>query len=177
MNILDLLLLIPIISGAISGFRKGFIIGVISLLALIMGVLGGFYFLNWGVTILINEFGLSGRMLPVFAFIIIFIGIIIIVNFIGKVLKKIIHMILLGGVDRLAGALVGAFMWTFLVSSLIWVASVFKMSFPIDWEEGSLLYVYIKPVAPFIAGMLDGIIPAVSDIFEGLGELIDTTIK
>ena len=177
MNVLDLILLIPIVSGAIGGFRKGFIIGVISLLALVMGVFGGFYFLNWGVTILVNEFGLSGKLLPILAFIIIFITIIVIVNFIGKLLKKIIHMILLGGVDRLAGALVGGFMWTFLVSSLIWVASVFKIGFSEEWEQGSLLYAYIRPVAPMIASMLDGVIPAVSDIFEGLSELIDTAIE
>lgn len=177
MNILDLLLLIPIISGAIGGFRKGFIIGVISLLALVLGVFGGFYFLNWGVSLLVTEFGLTGKMLPILAFIVIFIGIIIIVNFIGKLLKKFIQMILLGGIDKLAGALVGAFMWVFLVSSLIWVASVFKMSFPSDWQEGSLTYNYIKPVAPAVAGMLDGIIPAVSDIFEGLSELIETATE
>lgn len=62
MNILDLLLLIPIISGAIGGFRKGFIIGVISLLALVLGVFGGFYFLNWGVSLLVTEFGEERRV-------------------------------------------------------------------------------------------------------------------
>jgi membrane protein required for colicin V production len=177
MNILDLLLIIPIVSGAVGGFRKGFIIGAISLLALVLGVFGGFYFLNWGVSILITEFGFSGKLLPIVAFLIIFIGIIIIVNFIGKLLKKFIHMILLGGVDKLAGAIVGAIMWIFLVSSLIWVASVFRMSFPADWQQGSLIYGHIVPVAPSVAGMLDGIIPAVSEIFEGLSELIDSATK
>lgn len=174
MNVLDILLLIPIISGAISGFRKGLIITVISLLALILGVFGGFYFLNWGVSLLITEFGFTGRMLPIIAFVIIFIAIIIIVNFIGKLVKKFVHMILLGGADKLAGALIGALMWAFLVSSLIWVASVFKMTFPNEWQEGSILFEYVKPVAPAVAGLLDGIIPAVSDIFEGLSDLIDS---
>ena len=177
MNILDILLLVPILAGAIGGFKKGFIVGIVSLLALILGVFGGFYFLNWGVSILISEFGLSGKILPIIAFIIIFIAIIIIVNIIGKLLKKFVQMILLGGVDKLAGALVGAFMWTFLVSSLIWVASVFKMSFPTDWQQESLIYEYIKPVAPALAGLLDGILPAVSDIFDGLSELIESATE
>ena len=177
MNTLDLLLLIPIIIGAVGGFRKGFIIGVVSLLALILGVFGGFYFLNWGVSILINEFGLTGKILPIMAFLIIFIGIIIIVNFIGKILKKFVQMILLGGVDKIAGALIGALMWTFFVSSLIWVTSVFKINFPEDWEQNSFLLAYVKPVAPTVAAMLDGIIPAVSDIFDGLSELIDSAVE
>lgn len=177
MNILDLLLLIPIISGAVSGFRKGFIIGVISLLALILGVMGGFYFLNWGVSLLVNEFGLSGRFIPILAFLMIFVGIILIVNFIGTVLKKIVHMILLGGLDKMAGALVGAFMWAFLVSALIWVASVFRMQFPSDWQEGSLLYAYVKPVAPAVVGLFDGVVPAASDLLDGLRDLIDSATK
>ena len=177
MNTLDVLLLIPIIIGAVGGFRKGFIIGVVSLLALILGVFGGFYFLNWGVSILITEFGLMGKVLPIIAFLIIFISIIIIVNFIGKLLKKFVQMILLGGVDKIAGALVGALMWTFFMSSLIWVASVFKINFPVAWEQESYLLSYIEPVAPTVAAMLDGIIPAVSDIFEGLSDLIDSAVE
>ncbi|MCB0496390.1 MAG: CvpA family protein [Cyclobacteriaceae bacterium] len=174
MNFLDILLLIPILGGAVSGFRKGFIIGVISLLALILGIIGGFYFLNWGVSLLIHEFGLSGRFLPLLAFLLIFVGIILIVNFIGTILKKVVHMILLGGLDKIAGALVGAFMWAFLVSALIWGASVFKIEFPTDWREGSLLYDYVKPIAPMVAGMFDGIIPAASDLLDGLGDLINS---
>ncbi len=177
MNTLDLILVVPILIGAYSGFKKGFIVGVISLLALILGVFGGFYFLNWGVSILINDFGLTGKIIPILAFIVIFIGIIISINFIGKLLKKFAQMILLGGIDKLAGALIGVLMWAFLVSSLIWVAGVFKISFPSDWEQESLLLEYIKPVAPALASMLDGVIPAVSDIFEGLGELIDSATK
>lgn len=177
MNILDILLLIPIISGAIGGFRKGFIIGVISLLALVLGVFGGFYFLNWGISILVTEFGFNGKMIPILAFLVIFIGIIIIVNFIGALLKKFVQMILLGGIDKLAGGIVGAFMWIFIISSLIWVTGIFKMSFPSDWQQESLLYEFISPVAPSVAGMLDGILPAVSDIFDGLSELINTATK
>ncbi len=174
MNTLDLILAIPILIGAYGGFKKGFIVGVLSLLALILGVFGGFYFLNWGVSILISDFGLTGKLIPILAFIVIFIGIIIIVNFIGKLLKKFVQMILLGGVDKIAGALMGALMWAFFVSSLLWVAGVFQLSFPEGWEENSLLLGYINPVAPALASMLDGVIPTVSDIFEGLSELINS---
>ncbi len=174
MNTLDLILAIPILIGAYGGFKKGFIVGVLSLLALILGVFGGFYFLNWGVSILISEFGLTGKLIPILAFIIIFIAIIFIVNFIGKLLKKFVQMILLGGVDKIAGALMGALMWAFFVSSLLWVAGVFQFNFPDGWKENSLLLEYINPVAPALASMLDGVIPAVSDIFEGLSELINS---
>lgn len=177
MNTLDFILVLPILIGAYGGFKKGFIVGAISLLALILGVFGGFYFLNWGVSILISEFGLTGKLIPILAFVVIFIGIIIIVNLIGKLLKKFVHMILLGGVDKLAGALMGALMWTFFVSSLIWVIGVFNITFPDGWVEDSLIISYIKPVAPTLASMLDGVIPAVSDIFDGLSELINSATE
>lgn len=177
MNTLDIILAVPILLGAYGGFKKGFIVGVISLLALILGVFGGFYFLNWGVSILISEFGLTGKLIPILAFVAIFIGIIFIVNFIGKLLKKFVQMILLGGVDKLAGALMGALMWAFFMSSLIWVAGVFNVGFIDGWVKDSMLYHYVQPVAPALASLLDGVIPAVSDIFDGLSELINSATE
>lgn len=172
MNTLDIILLLPILAGAFSGFRKGFIIGVVSLLAIVLGVFGGFYFLNWGVSLLMNQFGLTGKLVPIIAFILIFISVVIGVNFLGKLLKKFVQMILLGGVDKLAGALVGALMWAFLVSAALWVGKVFNLELPADWQTHSILFGYVQPIAPTFASLLDGIIPALSDIFGGIKELM-----
>ncbi len=160
-------------AGAFTGFRKGFIISVVSLLALVLGVFGGFYFLNWAVSLLLNQFGLTGKWLPVLAFICIFVAVVFGVNLLGKLLKKFVHMILLGGIDKLAGAFIGALMWAFLVSAALWVGSVFSLQPPAEWQQNSVLYGYVQPVAPAFAAKLDGIIPALSDIFEGLKELIN----
>ena len=44
MNYLDIIIIIPLIWGAYKGFRKGFIIEIASLIALILGIWGGINF-------------------------------------------------------------------------------------------------------------------------------------
>ena len=119
MSIIDIIILIPLAVGAFSGFRKGFILEIVTLLALILAVIGGFHFLHWGIAVLVDNFQLSGRFLPFLAFFLIFAGIVAFVVFIGKILKKVIHLAFLGIVDRIAGAVFGALKFVFFFSILI----------------------------------------------------------
>ena len=61
MNFIDIIILIPLAIGALGGFRKGFILEIVSLLALILAVIGGFQFLHWGISVLTENFQLSGK--------------------------------------------------------------------------------------------------------------------
>lgn len=173
MSFIDLLILIPLALGAIGGFRKGFILEIITLLALILAVIGGFHFLHWGMSVLSENFQLSGRFLPFLAFLLIFVGIIAIVNAIGQALKKIIHMAFLGGFDRIAGAVLGALKFVFLFSILIWVFQVFGIEMPQHLQDDSFFYTYVVAVAPATVELFGFIIPASSDLMDKISELMN----
>jgi membrane protein required for colicin V production len=165
--------LIPLALGAIGGFRKGFILEIITLLALILAVIGGFHFLHWGMSVLSDNFQLSGRFLPFLAFILIFVAIIAIVNAIGQALKKIIHMAFLGGIDRIAGAVLGALKFVFLFSILIWVFQVFGVEIPQHLQDDSFFYTYVVALAPATVELFSFIIPATSDLMDKISELMN----
>lgn len=173
MSFIDLLILIPLALGAIGGFRKGFILEIITLLALILAVIGGFHFLHWGMSVLSENFQLSGRFLPFLAFLLIFVGIIAIVNAIGQALKKIIHMAFLGGFDRIAGAVLGALKFVFLFSILIWVFQVFGIEMPQHLQDDSFFYTYVVAVAPATVELFGFIIPASTDLMDKISELMN----
>lgn len=173
MSFIDLLILIPLALGAIGGFRKGFILEIITLLALILAVIGGFHFLHWGMSVLSENFQLSGRILPFLAFLLIFVGIIAIVNAIGQALKKIIHMAFLGGFDRIAGAVLGALKFVFLFSILIWVFQVFGIEMPQHLQDDSFFYTYVVAVAPATVELFGFIIPASTDLMDKISELMN----
>ena len=111
MSILDIVLLIILALGAFSGFRKGFVMEIVSILAFILAIIGSFKLLQEGMTFMQEQFDVSGKLLPYLTFIIIFILIILVVNLLGKALKKILDMTLLGSFDNLAGAVIGLFKW------------------------------------------------------------------
>ena len=156
-----------------GGFKKGFILEIITLLALILAVIGGFHFLHWGMSVLTDNFQLSGRFLPFLAFILIFAGIVAIMNAIGQALKKIIHMAFLGGVDRIAGAVLGAIKFVFLFSILIWVFQVFGVELPEHLQDDSFLYTYVVALAPATVELFSFIIPASSDLMDDLSDLMN----
>ena len=173
MNFIDLIILIPLALGAMGGFKKGFILEIITLLALILAVIGGFHFLHWGMSVLTDNFQLSGRFLPFLAFILIFAGIVAIMNAIGQALKKIIHMAFLGGIDRIAGAVLGAIKFVFLFSILIWVFQVFGVELPEHLQDDSFLYTYVVALAPATVELFSFIIPASSDLMDDLSDLMN----
>ncbi|MEN8247745.1 MAG: CvpA family protein [Bacteroidota bacterium] len=173
MSIIDIVILVPLIIGAIAGFRKGFIMEVVSLLALILAVIGAFHFLHWGITVLTENFQVSGKFLPFLAFVLIFVGIVIIVNTIGKLFKKIVDMVLLGGLDKIAGGLLGAIKWVFLLSVLIWMFQVFGLELPQHLRDGSFLYPFVVGIAPATVDLFGLIIPASSDLLDNIADLLN----
>lgn len=146
---------------------------IVSLLALILAVIGGFHFLHWGISMLQEHFDLSGKFLPFLSFVLIFVAIVLLVNAVGKVLKKIIHMAFLGGVDKAAGALLGALKWVFFLSLVIWAFQVFGVVVPEHLREKSLLYSYVVGVAPTLVDLFGYIIPATSDLLDKISELMN----
>ena len=173
MSFIDLIIIIPLALGAIGGFRKGFILEIITLLALILAVIGAFHFLHWGMSVLTENFQLSGRFLPFLAFVLIFVGIIAIVNMIGQALKKIIQMVFLGGLDKIAGAVLGALKFVFLFSILIWVFQVFGIEIPQHLQDDSLLYTYVVALAPVTVELFSFIIPATSNLMDNISDLMN----
>ena len=173
MSFIDLIIVVPLALGAIGGFRKGFILEVITLLALILAVIGAFHFLHWGMSVLTENFQLSGRFLPFLAFVLIFVGIIAIVNMIGQAFKKIIQMAFLGGIDKIAGAVLGALKLVFLFSILIWVFQVFGIEIPQHLQDDSLLYTYVVALAPVTVELFSFIIPATSNLMDNISDLMN----
>jgi membrane protein required for colicin V production len=173
LSFIDLIIIIPLVLGAIGGFRKGFILEIITLLALILAVIGAFHFLHWGMLVLTENFQLSGRFLPFLAFVLIFVGIIAIVNMIGQALKKIIQMVFLGGIDKIAGAVLGALKFVFLFSILIWVFQVFGIEIPQHLQDDSFLYTYVVALAPVTVELFSFIIPATSNLMDNISDLMN----
>jgi len=173
LSIIDIIILLPLAIGAIAGFKKGFILEIASLLALILAVIGGFHFLHWGIAILTEQFNITGKFLPVLAFLLIFVGIVLLVNLVGKILKKIVHMAFLGGIDRLAGALLGMLKFVFLFSIIIWAFQIFGLELPTHLQEDSIFYPYLVSVAPTVVDVFGYIIPASSGLLDSISELLN----
>lgn len=143
-----------------------------TILAFVLAIIGGFKLLHWGMGLLDQYFEINGNLLPYVAFILIFVGIVLLVNLIGKLLKKVLDMTLLGSLDAFAGGLVGLLKWTFGVSIILWLTTNVGLLIPTQYINDSLLYPYIVNVAPTVIEYVAIIWPLAEDLFHPIKELV-----
>jgi len=154
-----------IMIGAWSGYRDGFLMGLITMLALVLGVFIAFKFTGEGMLLLQDEFNADKHMLPYITFFIIFVIVVVLVTWLGKAIRKSIDKTFLGRVDEIFGSLLGALKAVFMLSVLLWIADSFKMSLHRDWTEGSYLYPFTVHFAPGLARWLAQFLPFLREIF------------
>lgn len=119
MSYFDLLLAVPLLWGAVRGFMKGFIISISGLLALIAGVYGAILFSDQVGVYLQEEHGFEGAMMPMIAFALVFLAIVVGIYFLGRILEKVVKLAALGIVDKLAGGLFGLAKAALIVSVVL----------------------------------------------------------
>ena len=107
MNFFDVLVLGFLALFIINGFRKGFIISLASLAALILGIYLAVHFSNFIQAMLQDNFHPSRTWLPILSFTVTFLIVAILVLIVAKVMEKIIDVVGLGFINKIAGALLG----------------------------------------------------------------------
>ncbi|NNE55453.1 MAG: CvpA family protein [Flavobacteriales bacterium] len=143
MNWIDIILIIPIAWLGFKGFKKGLIIEVFSLLALLSGIYGGIHFSEFTTRVLVDDLKFTSDYMPIISFGVTFLLIVVAVYYTGKLLEKVIKMVALGIVNKIAGAVFGMVKAVlFLSLFLILVESINnKVEFlPRDLTSESVLY-------------------------------------
>ncbi len=167
MNYIDIIIAIPLVWGFIRGLSKGFIIEIASLIALIVGIWAGIHFSDFVCSLLGSNFGWDSSYVPLVAFIIIFIIIIIAVFVIAKLLEKVINIIALGFINRLAGAVFGALKYAVILSILILIINKYdsKGNFlKQEVKDGSILYHPVGKLVPMMIPKLNIINTEIKDL-------------
>jgi membrane protein required for colicin V production len=119
MNYIDVVLGIILIIAAIQGFRKGFIVEAASLAALILGIWGAIKFSDWTAGYISKTFNYHSSSLSTIAFLLTFIGIVILIHILGKILDNMIKAVALGFLNRLAGIIFGMLKAAVVMSILL----------------------------------------------------------
>lgn len=140
-------------------------------MAFILAIIGGFKLMETGMVYLSEYFEDFGQLLPFISFLIIFLAIILLINMLGKLLKKMIDMTLLGGFDKFAGAILGLVKWAIGVSILLWLVNNFGVELP-GQDEELVLYPFLTELGPKIIASLDVVLPFAEDMLESIKALL-----
>jgi len=143
MNFIDILILVPLLLAAWKGFKRGFVIEIFIVLALLVGIYCGIHFSDYTSGLIKDKLNVSSIYLPLVSFTLTFIVIAVGIYFAGKMLEKVIKIAQLSLLNKLGGVFFSVVKTLYFMSTLfLLVASIQEKTelIPTDTLNESLLY-------------------------------------
>jgi len=160
MNFLDIIIIICFIPAIIGGLINGLVRQLATLTSLLLGIWAGWHFSELLAQWIRNWFNTNNNIINIISFAIIFIGVLILVNLIGKALSGVVKFALLGWLDKLLGVIFGLIKYCFILSVIIYFINSINNLYeiiPAHNFTSSSLYPIIEPIAPAIFPYLKNI--------------------
>lgn len=174
--IIDITYLCLLVLAVFKGLQKGFIIAAFSFLAIIIGLAAA---LKLSVVVadwLGTNINVSARFLPVLAFILVMVVIAWLVRFCGLLIQKALQLVMLGFLNKAAGIILYAVLYTILLSVLLFYAE--KTNFiGQDTIAASHTYSFVQPWGPAAIHMFAMLVPAFENMFKHLEQFFDNIAK
>lgn len=158
MSYIDIILGLLLIFAAISGFRKGLIVELVSLAALILGIWGAIKFSGVTSEFLTENLNLKTEHLNIISFVVTFIVIVILVHIVGNVIDKIVETAMMGFLNKLAGMVFGVLKSALILSVILVIFDKIDEDVQILSPEAktkSKLYTPMRNFAPSIFPFVD----------------------
>jgi membrane protein required for colicin V production len=166
LNKADIVIAIILAVGTFLGYRRGFLLELFFLLAIVLGVFIGFKLMGTGVEYLTQKFNADKAVLPYISFAIIFFIVMALVSLTGRSIKNSLDKTFLGKMDAIAGAALGLIKYAFGISVIIWLLEAFQISLPEGWKEESVLYPVAAKVAPTLSEYFGEFLPFFKETFK-----------
>ena len=165
--LIDIIFIVLLVTAIVKGYSKGLIIAVFSLLALIIGLAAAIKLslvtANW----LKDAIHVAAKWLPVIAFAIVFIIVVLAVRLGARALEKTAELVLLGWLNKLGGIILYIVLYTLIFSVLLFYAEKVNLITPATIAS-SKTYEFIKPWGPKAMDGIGAIVPVFKDMFHQL---------
>ena len=168
MNYLDIIIGIILIIFALGGLRNGVIREAFSLIAFIGGIYGAILLSDLVGTWLGKIINVSPEWMSVISFIIVFVGLALLINWLGGIIANLVENLSLGFIDKIGGIVFGIAKGFLLVGVMILLLDFFGIKDVLNKEtrEGSKLYKNSEKVASWIYENKDGWIKTIDKEYE-----------
>ena len=141
---IDVLFIIFLLLAVFRGLRHGFIIAVVSLVAWIIGIAAAVKLSAFVASYGRTHMHLPPRWLPVLAFLLVFLAVVLGLHAIAKLIEKAVDLAMMGWLNKLVGVLLYAFLYITTLSVLLFYAVQIHLV-PIHTLSASVTYPYIRP--------------------------------
>lgn len=133
MDTLDIILLLPLAFGFVMGVMRGFILELVSTVALLASVMVANVLQKPVYGWWIERSGEQGRLMELASYILVLIATLILLNLMAKLLTKTAESLQLKTLNRLGGALFAAMKWAVITALFVQLFVYLNLRF--DWVE------------------------------------------
>lgn len=154
------------------GYRKGIILALFSVIALLAGIVAATKLSGTIVGSLVDNHPQWAQWMPLVVCVLVFIVVAWIVRLLAKALQKTLEAVAMGWLNRMVGALLYGVLICLIYSVFLWLLT--KMNF-LSAENilASKTYAVLEPLAPKVFEWLGALLPIAKEGFEELGHLFE----
>lgn len=164
---IDILCLVLLVLALFKGLKKGLVLALFSFLGFVIGLAAAIKLSAVVAGYLGQATNLSARWLPVLAFALVFVGVLLLVRLGAKLIEGALGLVLLGWANKLGGFLFFALLYLFVFSILLFWADNLRLLRD-SFKAGSVAWPYLQPLAPKIIGALSAVLPFLRHGFDEL---------
>jgi membrane protein required for colicin V production len=158
MNWFDLIVLILLLISVINGYRKGLIGQLVGLAIILLSAIFGGNLATYILPILNDYLDLPANLSRALSFLIAFATIAIVISIIGKIIQKLLNIVLLGFVNRMLGSIIaiGTLMFGLsIILNLVLMIDKKENLISKEIKEESFFFERVEAVVPAIVPFLD----------------------
>lgn len=170
--IVDGIIAVILLFGFYKGFKTGLVKSILSFIAVLVGLYAGLELINLTSVYVEKHLNVQSTWVPLISFILVFIGLILLVQLIAYCVDKFMKIILLGWTNKLAGGFLGLSLALILVSGLMWLGNQISL-FPPELKSKSVLFTYTENVYPVLMGNL----PLIKEAFWEIEQIFHRYVK
>ncbi|MEP6711321.1 MAG: CvpA family protein [Ferruginibacter sp.] len=170
--LIDIVFLLLMLLAFIKGLRKGFIIALFSIVGFIVGLAAALKLSAVVAQKLSSNLNASGKWLPALSFLLVFIVVVILINLGARLIQKSFEMVMLGWVNRIAGLILYALLYSILFSIFLFYATQLHF-IKTETIAASQAYPYLQPLGPKVINSLGTVIPFFKDMFSSLEQFFE----
>ena len=165
--IIDIVVVILLVLALIRGYKNGFVIAMVSSLAVIIGIAAALKLSATMAKYLQQHINVATKWLPFLSFLIVMIGVIFLVRWLAVIVDKTLKAAFLGWANKLAGILLYVAMYMIIFSVVLFYLTGLNIISK-STIDSSLTYHYIQPWGPMVVNSIGKIIPVFKGLFEQL---------
>lgn len=177
MNYLDIIIAIILLVFGVRGLFRGLILEVVAILAFGVGLYGAMHFSDFTAEHLQDFMDIDPHYINTVAFVLTFIVLVVLVNLLGRLVKKLVKELNLGFFDKLGGFLFGSLKGVLLCSTFVLVLNNLQWTGIVKEEvrEESFLYKRVEETVPYLYKGFDLVKGYANELLPGENATVDSS--